>query len=60
MSKNIDYQQKHLDAIYSYYHTLCIKEKQKISLRESVISWLTDGHAEKFREEYLKNHSVLV
>lgn len=55
-----DFSQKQLNALHLYYKTLRKKHEQKISLHDAVIAWFTDGHAEKFREEYLKNDAVLI
>ena len=60
MAQYNDFNQKQLNAIHLYYSTISKKIDQKISLHDIVISWLTEGHAEKFREEYLKNNSILV
>lgn len=36
------------------------KEKEiKISLNDVIITWLTEGYAEEFRRNYLKNHSII-
>ncbi|MGH1362285.1 MAG: hypothetical protein ACRBF0_01935 [Calditrichia bacterium] len=48
-----------LEAIQEYYDSLSDEEQQAISLTEAIITWFTEGHAEKFRQEYLRMHEVV-
>ena len=58
MEKVPDYQQKQLEAIHLLYKNLIKKSKNKLSLNEVIISWFTDGYAERFRSEYLENNPI--
>ncbi len=60
MAETNDYQQKQINAIHLYYNHIRKKHDDNITLKEVVISWFTEGHAEKFREDYLKNNSILI
>ncbi|GAB4380261.1 MAG: hypothetical protein Kow0042_30220 [Calditrichia bacterium] len=53
-----DYQEKYLDALHNYFYKLKKERKDDVSMSDAVISWLTDGHAERFRNEYLKKHTI--
>lgn len=49
-----------LEAIEVLYQALRNKEDESISLSDAVVTWFTDGYAEKFREEFLKKEASLV
>lgn len=59
--KNDDhkYHESQLDAIEDYYSTLNTYNAQysedPVSMEAAIIQWFTEGHAENFREAYLKN-----
>lgn len=53
------YHESQLDAIEDYYSTLNAYGAQyaddPVSMETAIIQWFTDGHAETFREAYLKS-----
>lgn len=49
-----------LEAIQKFYSVLLEEGQRKISMTEAIISWFTEGHAEAFREEYLKSQTAMV
>jgi hypothetical protein len=53
-----DFQQKHLEAIHVFYKALKNNRRENLALSDVIISWFTEGHAEKFRQDYLKNNPV--
>ncbi len=60
MERTSDYQKMQYDAIQGYYIELNRKLNKPCSLKEVIISWLTDGHAEAFRKQYLKHKTLAV
>lgn len=59
MKINSNYEQRHLEAIHSYYYKLKEKNQLQITMKDVVLSWFAEGYAEQFRDEYLKNHQVM-
>lgn len=53
-----DYFDSQLEEIQKLYNRLSDKEREKITVRDAIISWFAEGHAERFREEFLKKQSV--
>ncbi len=51
------YQKKQLEALQSYYLEQKQARKESYELTDAIISWFTDGHAEKFREDYLRENA---
>ncbi|HQV30253.1 MAG TPA: hypothetical protein PKV71_00170 [Calditrichia bacterium] len=51
------YYSSQLEAIQDYYHHLMEEDGKEISLTEAIINWFTEGHAEAFREEYLRSNN---
>ncbi|MCB0290972.1 MAG: hypothetical protein KDH97_12015 [Calditrichaeota bacterium] len=53
------YHESQLDAIEDYYSTLNEYGAQyaetPVSMEDAIIQWFTDGHAENFRDTYLKS-----
>ncbi len=60
MEWNKHYTNSQLEAIQSYYNKMNKKDEDQLSLTDAIISWFTDGPAEKFREEYLKKQSMVM
>ncbi|HFE64770.1 MAG TPA: hypothetical protein ENK14_10205 [Caldithrix sp.] len=52
------YQDRQIEALHEYFVRVRRNSKNEPSLSDVVISWLTDGPAERFREEYLKSTSI--
>jgi hypothetical protein len=59
MKEFSDYQKMQYDAIQGYYIELSRELKKPCSLKDVIISWLTDGHAEAFRRQYMRNHKTV-
>ena len=55
-----DYQQRQLEAIHILYKELKMQSQKSLSLKDVVVAWFTEGHAEKFRSTYLENHPVFM
>ena len=55
-----DFFDSQLEAIQDLYNRLSNENKDDVSLRDVVISWFSEGYAEEFREEYMKNQSLIV
>lgn len=55
-----NYYHSQLEAIQNYYHHLQEKDGQRVSMTEAIINWFTDGHAEQFRQDYLRKNSPVV
>lgn len=53
-----NYQKQQIEAIHTYFNKVKKKTKDNPSMTDVVISWFTEGHAEKFRNEYLKRNSL--
>lgn len=51
---NDSYHDNQLNAIHDFYQQLKKDGEQEIDMRDAVIAWLTNGHAEKMREEFLE------
>lgn len=57
MHRHINYQQRQLEAIHTFYTELRKSSAQEFSLKDVVLTWFTEGYAERFRAEYLKNQT---
>ncbi len=53
-----DYFDSQLEAIQKLYNRLSDKERENITVRDAIISWFSEGYAERSREEFLKKQSV--
>lgn len=53
------YHNSQVEAINRFYRVLK-RGGKKITITEAIITWFTDGHAEKFREDYLKKQIALI
>ncbi len=60
MKEQNDYQKQHYQAIQGFYQEVNRKMDKGCSMKDVIISWFTDGYAEKFRQEYIKKQSVAV
>ncbi len=59
MSRTSDFQKRQLNAIQNYYLMMRNKMKKDVTLTDAIISWFTEGYAEKFREEYFRQHTLV-
>ena len=48
-----------LEAIQDYYNDRLTEGGNPISLTEAIINWFADGHAEQFRQDYLKEQEAV-
>ena len=53
------YYHSQLEAIQDFYKSLRSEETKNVSLTDAIITWFTDGHAEEFRQAFLKNNTLL-
>lgn len=60
MEQRNNFYNSQLDAIRSFYKKLENRVEDKISLSDAVVAWFANGHAEKFRQEYLNRHQMAV
>lgn len=54
-----NYQNSQLDAIQKFYYKLLERGEKSVSLAEAIIAWFAEGHAEAFREEYLRKQLAM-
>lgn len=54
------FQNSQLEAIHRFYDRLLERNGKKVSMAEAIITWFAEGHAEKFREEYIKQQLMLL
>lgn len=59
MQKDYGYFESQVDAIRQYYENLINTEKEPVSLKDVVVDWFTNGHAEKFRKEFLNKKTAM-
>ena len=57
MNKGNQYYDSQLEAIRNYYEKLSKNKNEKITIKEAVVEWFVNGHAEKFRKEFLSEHA---
>jgi hypothetical protein len=53
------FQSSQLEAIHKFYRLLK-RGGENITMTEAIITWFADGHAEKFREEYLRKQVAVM
>ncbi len=58
MKSGNGFYQKQLEAIHNFYNELK-KKQNELSITDVIVAWFAEGYAERFRDEYLKKHSVL-
>ncbi|GAB4333646.1 MAG: hypothetical protein Kow0037_11940 [Calditrichia bacterium] len=58
MHRRDDFNRKQLEALHRYFDRVKRSRQGNVTMSDVVISWFTDGHAERFRNEYLKNHTI--
>ena len=56
----VDNQKEHIDALRRFYHDLNQRTEHQFSLTDVVIAWLTEGHAEIYRQEQIKKRALVV
>ncbi|MFQ5582871.1 MAG: hypothetical protein ACE5GL_00355 [Calditrichia bacterium] len=59
MKHNNQFYESQLEAIKNYYEKLSREKNQPISLKQAVLEWFINGHAEKFRKEFLNKHAAM-
>jgi hypothetical protein len=59
MKAGDQYQNSQLEAIHNFYR-LIRRGEEKITMTGAIITWFSDGHAEKFREEYLRKQIAVL
>jgi len=60
MNRGNSFYNSQLDAIRKFYNRLQNRVEDNITLSDAVIAWFANGHAEKFREEYLNKHQIAI
>ncbi|MBN2365135.1 MAG: hypothetical protein EH225_03430 [Calditrichaeota bacterium] len=60
MKEISEFQKIHYRAIQGFYQEVNRKLDKDCNMKDVIISWLTDGYAEKFRQRYLRKRSVVV
>lgn len=60
MSQRNHFYHSQLEAIRSFCEKLQNRVEEQISLRDAVVAWFANGHAEKFRQEYLSRRQIAV
>lgn len=59
MKSGKSFQNYQLEAIQNFYRKLQSRVEERITLKDAIIEWFANGHAEKFREEYLKHQMAV-
>ncbi len=59
MKSDRQFQRKQLEALQSFYHKVKRSSETEPTMRDVVLTWFTEGYAERFRSEYLKNNSIV-
>lgn len=49
-----NFQNSQLEAINKFYNRLIEQDGKEISMTEAIITWFAEGHAEQFRDEYIR------
>ena len=52
------YQHQQLEDMKQLFNSVSGSSEKQVSLTDVVIAWLTEGHAEKLRDEYLKKQTA--
>lgn len=60
MEASPSYYDSQLAAIQKLYQQLSQGSGHPVSVSDAIISWFAEGHAEKFRDEYLKNQPAVL
>jgi hypothetical protein len=60
MNRGNSFYNSQLDAIRKFYNRLQNRVEDNITLNDAVIAWFANGYAEKFREEYLNQHQMVI
>ena len=60
MHKDYGYYESQVDAIREYYQQVKTIKEEPVSLKDVVLDWFANGHAEKFRKEFLSKKTVSV
>ncbi|RMF58847.1 MAG: hypothetical protein D6748_07700 [Calditrichaeota bacterium] len=54
-----DYFESQLEAIQKLYQKLSENGSDQVTIQDAIITWFSDGYAETFRNEYLKNNTLV-
>lgn len=60
MNRGNSFYNSQLDAIRKFYNRLQNRVEDNITLNDAVVAWFANGYAEKFREEYLNQHQIVI
>ena len=60
MENVMEFQKEHIDAIRDFYEEVNRRTNYQYSLTDVVIAWLTEGYAEKFRQEQIHKRAVVI
>jgi hypothetical protein len=60
MNRGNSFYNSQLDAIRKFYNRLQNRVEDNITLNDAVVAWFANGYAEKFREEYLNQHQIII
>ena len=60
MENVMEFQKEHIDAIRDFYEEVNRRTNYQYSLTDVVIAWLTEGHAEKFRQEQIHKRALVI
>ena len=60
MENVTEFQKEHIEAIRDFYEEVNRRTNYQYSLTDVVIAWLTEGHAEKFRQEKIHRRAVVI
>jgi len=60
MEHLLENQREHIEALRSFYNEVNQRTNHQYSLTDVVIAWLTEGHAEIFRQEQIKKKALVV
>lgn len=56
----VENQKDHIEALRSFYNDVNRRTNHQYSLTDVVIAWLTEGHAETYRQEQIKKKALVV
>ncbi len=60
MARHYNYYESQLAAIEELYRKLAQTSEKHPSMQEVIVSWFTEGYAEKFREDFFQTETMAV
>jgi diadenosine tetraphosphatase ApaH/serine/threonine PP2A family protein phosphatase len=60
MEHLLENQNEHIEALRGFYDEVNQRTNHQYSLTDVVITWLTEGHAEIYRQEQIKKRALVV